>query len=199
MIHFWRYDPRSRGWSTYRWRYWSTHEEMIFALLRVWSTFEEIFHCIGNDDPLRREWSGPLRRWSTDPPMRCVQDHWGWPTVCDNQHVFEVGILLWDYMFLRWGYCYGTLVRLHIWCTALPKSTITPAVKSCSVALVLYSWLCHANLTASFPLFSTYKIIQLLLECALCSKHNHGPSTHCKKVKFGWSILFRCRLIFRAR
>jgi hypothetical protein len=101
MIHDPEDDPRSRGWSTSRWRHWSTNKEMILALLRVWSTFEGIFHCIGNNDPLLREWSGPLRKWSTDPPMRCDQEHWGWPTVWDT------------HTFLRYGYCYGTLVRLY--------------------------------------------------------------------------------------
>jgi hypothetical protein len=94
-VRFLRDDPRSKGWSTNRWRDWSTNEEMLLALLRVWSTFEGIFHCI-------MEWSRPLRRWSTGPPMRCDQEHWGWPTVWDRLHIFEVWILLWDSREVFW-------------------------------------------------------------------------------------------------
>ncbi len=114
-------------------------------------------HCWGYD-PLHREW------WSTAQGMgfRAAKEtiHWSTDEVWSGTLRLTYGMgqptCFWGgdiAMGLSWGYIYGVPHSL--------RSTITPAVKSCSVALVIYSWLCQANLTASFPLFSTNKTKQL--------------------------------------
>ncbi len=120
-IHWWRDHPPIKAWSNNEevvnyggngplLKVWSTIQRMIHksmkALIHQWGdalcTTEGMIHCTGHDNLLHREWSGPLRRWSSDPPMRCEPKN--------TEDDLRYGT---TYMFLRWGYCYGTLVRLY--------------------------------------------------------------------------------------